>query len=82
MSILNQIIETKKNEIKFSKRINSFSDLEKLEGFDRVTNSLSKSLLNNKYGIIGEHKRKSLDLDNCDYRFIFFGSIHDKKKLI
>jgi len=59
MSILNQIIETKKNEIKFSKRINSFSDLEKLEGFDRVTNSLSKSLLNNKYGIIGEHKRKS-----------------------
>jgi len=60
MSILNQIIETKKNEIKLSKRINSFSDLEKLEGFDRVTNSLSKSLLNNKYGIIGELTNNSV----------------------
>ena len=52
MSILNQIIKTKRNEIELSKKINSISDLEKFEQFNRVTNSLSKSLLNNNFGII------------------------------
>ena len=59
MSILNQIIKTKKNEIELCKKINSISDLEKFEEFNRVTNSLSKSLLSNNFGIIAEHKRKS-----------------------
>ena len=44
MSILNQIIETKKTEIELNKKNNSFSDLEKLKGFSRPVNSLSQSL--------------------------------------
>ena len=59
MSILNQIIKTKKNEIELSKKINSISDLEKFDQFNRATNSLSKSILSNNFGIIAEHKRKS-----------------------
>ena len=59
MSILDQIIETKKIEIELSKKNNSFSNLEKLPGFSRPTNSLCKNLLNSDFGIIAEHKRKS-----------------------
>ena len=59
MSIVDQIIETKKIEIELSKKNNSFSNLEKLPGFSRPTNSLCKNLLNSDFGIIAEHKRKS-----------------------
>jgi len=59
MSVLDQIIETKKIEIELSKKNNSFSNLEKLPGFSRPTNSLCKNLLNCDFGIIAEHKRKS-----------------------
>ena len=59
MSILKQIIKTKKNEIELNKKVNSISDLEKFDEFSRVPNSLSKSLLTSNYGIIAEHKRKS-----------------------
>ena len=59
MSILDQIIETKKIEIELSRKNNSFSNLEKLPGFSRPTNSLCKNLLNSDFGIIAEHKRKS-----------------------
>ena len=59
MTILDQIIETKKIEIELSKKNNSFSNLEKLPGFSRPTNSLCKNLLNSDFGIIAEHKRKS-----------------------
>ena len=59
MSILNQIIETKKTEIELNKKNNSFSDLERLKGFSRPVNSLSQSLQNCKFGIISEFKRKS-----------------------
>ena len=59
MSILNQIIETKKTEIELNKKNNSFSDLERLKGFSRPVNSLSQSLKICKFGIISEFKRKS-----------------------
>ena len=59
MSILNQIIETKKTEIELNKKNNSFSDLERLKGFSRPVNSLSRSLQICKFGIISEFKRKS-----------------------
>ena len=59
MSILNQIIETKKTEIELNKKNNSFSYLEKLKGFSRPVNSLSQSLKICKFGIISEFKRKS-----------------------
>ena len=59
MSILDQIIETKKIELELNKKRNSYSNLEKLPGFSRSTNSLCKNLSNSDFGIIAEHKRKS-----------------------
>lgn len=59
MTILDQIIETKKIEIELNKKKNSYSKLEKLPGFSRSTNSLCKKLSNSDFGIIAEHKRKS-----------------------
>ncbi len=59
MTILNQIIETKKIELELSKKKNSYSNLEKLPGFSRSTISLCQTLYNSNFGIIAEHKRKS-----------------------
>ena len=66
MSILYQIIETKKTEIELNKKNYSFSDLEKLKGFSRAVNSFSESLQNCKFGIISEFKRKSPSKSNIN----------------
>lgn len=59
MTILNKIIESKKNELDFQKSKISYFDLEKLMYFDRPTNSLKNSLREDSFGIITEFKRKS-----------------------
>ena len=59
MTILDQIIKTKKIELKLSKFNNSIIELEKFPIFERTTVSLSKNIKNSFHGIIAEHKRKS-----------------------
>ncbi|MGC4039918.1 MAG: indole-3-glycerol phosphate synthase TrpC [Flavobacterium sp.] len=59
MTILDQIIESKKKEIALKKSVVSVSQLENTDLFNKKTNSLSKSIANSPFGIIAEHKRRS-----------------------
>jgi indole-3-glycerol phosphate synthase len=60
MNILETIIEQKKSEVKNRKSVQSMSDLEKSNFFNRNTLSLKKFLLDEtRTGIIAEFKRKS-----------------------
>lgn len=59
MNILNQIVTHKKREIFLKKSVVSTAQLESSDLFYSPTYSLKKSLQNSKYGIIGEHKRRS-----------------------
>lgn len=59
MTILDQIIASKKKEIALKKSVVSVAQLEKSDLFNQKTNSLSKSIINWPFGIIAEHKRRS-----------------------
>ncbi|WP_264521249.1 indole-3-glycerol phosphate synthase TrpC [Flavobacterium sp. N1994] len=59
MTILDQIIASKKREVALKKTIVSLQQLENTNLFNSKTNSLSKSILNSPFGIIAEHKRRS-----------------------
>ena len=59
MSILDQIIASKKKEVALKKNVVSVAQLENTELFNKKTNSLSKSIANLPFGIIAEHKRRS-----------------------
>jgi indole-3-glycerol phosphate synthase len=59
MSILDQIIASKKKEIALKKSVVSVAQLENSDLFNKKTNSLSKSIVNSPFGIIAEHKRRS-----------------------
>ena len=59
MTILEKIIETKKNELEIVKKTISIEKLKKLPNFERKSISLVDRLKNSSHGIIAEHKRKS-----------------------
>ena len=59
MSILDQIIASKKKEVALKKSVVSVAQLESSDLFNKKTNSLSKSIVNSPFGIIAEHKRRS-----------------------
>lgn len=59
MTILDQIIVSKKKEVALKKAVVPFSNLENRMLFNTKTISLRKSISNNPYGIIAEHKRRS-----------------------
>jgi len=59
MTILEKIIETKKNELEIVKKTISIEELKKLPNFERKSISLVDRLKNSSHGIIAEHKRKS-----------------------
>jgi indole-3-glycerol phosphate synthase len=59
MTILDQIIASKKREVALKKAVVSIQQLENTDLFNSKTNSLSKSILNSPFGIIAEHKRRS-----------------------
>ena len=59
MTILEKIIETKKNELEILKKTISIEELKKLPNFERKSISLVERLKNSSHGIIAEHKRKS-----------------------
>ena len=59
MSILQQIIASKKKEIALRKMVVSVAQLESSDLFNKKTKSLSKSISNSPFGIIAEHKRRS-----------------------
>jgi indole-3-glycerol phosphate synthase len=59
MTILDQIIASKKREVALKKTIVSLQQLENTNLFNSKTNALSKSILNSPFGIIAEHKRRS-----------------------
>ncbi|MGL2964371.1 indole-3-glycerol phosphate synthase TrpC [Flavobacterium sp. RSB2_4_14] len=59
MTILDQIIASKKREIALKKAVVSIQQLENSDLFNSKTISLSKSILNSPFGIIAEHKRRS-----------------------
>jgi len=59
MTILDTIIAHKQREIALKKSVVSISQLEKSDLFSSKTNSLCKSILNDPFGIIAEHKRRS-----------------------
>ena len=59
MSILDQIIASKKKEVALKKSMVSVAQLENSDLFNSKTNSLNKSIVNSPFGIIAEHKRRS-----------------------
>jgi len=59
MSILDQIIASKRKEVALKKAVVSISQLEHSDLFNSKTNSLSKSIIISPFGIIAEHKRRS-----------------------
>ena len=59
MTILDQIIASKKKEVALKKSVVSVAQLENSDLFNNKTNSLSKSIVNSPFGIIAEHKRRS-----------------------
>jgi len=59
MTILDQIIASKKKEVALKKTVVSTQQLENSDLFNSKTNSLSKSIINTPFGIIAEHKRRS-----------------------
>ncbi|WP_293873361.1 indole-3-glycerol phosphate synthase TrpC [Flavobacterium sp.] len=67
MSILNQIIASKKREVALKKKVVSLKQLENTDLFNSQTISLSKSILNSPFGIIAEHKRRSPSKTNINH---------------
>ena len=59
MTILDQIIASKRKEVALKKTVVSIQQLENSDLFNFKTNSLSKSIMNSPFGIIAEHKRRS-----------------------
>lgn len=59
MTILDQIIASKRKEVALKKTVVSIQQLENSDLFNSKTNSLSKSIMNSPFGIIAEHKRRS-----------------------
>jgi len=59
MTILDQIIASKRKEVALKKAVVSIQQLENSDLFNSKTNSLSKSILYSPIGIIAEHKRRS-----------------------
>ena len=59
MTILDQIIASKKKEVALKKSLVSVAQLENSDLFNKKTTSLSKSIVNSPFGIIAEHKRRS-----------------------
>jgi len=59
MTILDQIISSKKREVALKKSVVSMQQLENTDLFNGKTNSLSKAIRNAPFGIIAEHKRRS-----------------------
>lgn len=59
MTILDQIIASKKGEVRLKKSIVSVTQLENADLFTKKTMSLCKSIVNSSIGIIAEHKRRS-----------------------
>lgn len=59
MTILNQIIASKKREVALKKIVVSMKQLENSDLFNAKTISLSKAIVNSPFGIIAEHKRRS-----------------------
>ena len=59
MTILDQIIASKRKEVALKKTVVSIQQLENSDLFNSKTNSLSKSIMNSPFGIIAEHKRLS-----------------------
>lgn len=59
MTILDQIIASKKREVALKKSIISVAQLENTDLFNSKTKSLGKSIINSPFGIIAEHKRRS-----------------------
>ena len=56
MTILNQIIASKKREVALKKIVVSMKQLENSDLFNAKTISLSKAIVNSPFGIIAEHK--------------------------
>jgi len=69
MSILDQIISDKKQEVALKKSIVSYAQLEATELFGSRTYSLSKNLRSSRTGIIAEHKRRSPSKKEINYSF-------------
>ena len=68
MTILDKIIFEKKIEIENKKRSLSIETFNKSPMFKCEKKSLSKSLRKNKFGIIGEYKRKSPSNPNINLK--------------
>lgn len=66
MTILDQIIACKRKEVALKKSIIPVSNLENRKLFNAKTISMSKSVCNNPYGIIAEHKRRSPSKSNIN----------------
>ena len=69
MSILDQIIASKKKEVALKKSVVSVAQLENSDLFNKKTSSLSKSIINSPYGIIAEHKRRSPSKETINNSF-------------
>ncbi len=63
-TILDEIVQNKRLEIKELKKIKSFKDFENEMYFNREVNSISKAITQSDFGIIAEFKRKSPSAGN------------------
>ena len=72
MSILETIIEHKREELAFRKKLLPQNFLQNSPLFERTTISLKKSLDNSEYGIIAEHKRRSPSKPNINQKLSVF----------
>ena len=69
MTILDQIIASKRKEVALKKAVVSVKQLENSDLFNSKTNSLRKSIMNSPFGIIAEHKRRSPSKANINNSF-------------
>lgn len=69
MSILDQIIISKRKEVVLKKRVISINQLENTALFNLKTFSMSKSIVNSPFGIIAEHKRRSPSRETINNSF-------------
>ena len=69
MTILDQIITSKKREVLLKKSIVPITEFEKSVLFERKTVSLSNNLIHSSTGIIAEHKRRSPSKGEINYAF-------------